>query len=99
MPDDDSLTIPPATRGVTTMTDYYIAKSGVYVQGVYGPYKTSDAAKQDFDKAYNNAEGDARNFDGYHDYYIIYGLPSNVGDALFFGALPEQIMYEPKAQE
>lgn len=70
---------------------FYIVKKGVYLQGVYGPFDTREAALDAFNSAYGKAkiggEGNYSDrfgwghFDGYHSYYIIHGLPAFDGSS------------------
>lgn len=77
---------------------FHILKSAVYIHGISRGYETSSEAQEAFWKEYNSAETSINgDFDGYHDYHIVNGLPQFTGKDLEIDkASSVKIIYEPK---
>lgn len=75
---------------------YYIVMAGSLFRAVYGSYDTRDDALSAFVDAYTKwkPSGNYGPFDGYHDYYIVHGLVSPIGDDMELG--DDKIAYEAK---
>lgn len=65
------------------------------MHGVHGPYDTREDAIIAFNEAYAQPVIEYRNdFDGRHEYYILDGLPKQIGPTIEWGK--DNIKYEPK---
>lgn len=86
------------------MNNYYIMKTGAWLQQASGPYASREDAMAAFNEAYKRTKPDnetwRNDFDGYHYYFIVTSLPK-IGEPernLFEDASAERIMYEPIAR-